>query len=177
MKKIILSCLVIFSFSCKNEDKKATEVQTPIKKEVVKDNLFKIIMEAKVKEDDKFQVFFTDDSPEESFSANKRLVKNIVGSEEFQTLEFVLPKEVLPFKFRIDLGENSYETLVEIGVIKLEYNNEVIEIDPLTLERFFQPNIYLQKTDNGFMRKTIDGRCDPFLMSTPLLIKKIELEL
>ncbi len=178
MKKIILVCLVVFSFACKNEEKSIKiKSELPVKKEVVNDDIFKVFIDIKVNEDDKFQLFYVDDSPEGDFSVDKRLALLIKGDNNFQVIEFTLPANVFPYKFRVDLGENNLETSIEIRSIKLQYNNDVIEIGNLTLERFFQPNIYLEKTVNGYLRKTIDGRNDPFLLSTPLLIKKMELEL
>jgi hypothetical protein len=176
MRKIVLVILLITAFACKEEAKKK-EIKEPVKKEVVKDNIFRVFIEVKTQEDDKFQLFYIDDSPEGKFNGDKRLVQQVKGGDEVQIIQFTLPKEVLPYKFRIDLGENNYETIVVIKKVKLMYNNEVIEIDDLTLPRFFKPNVYLEKVETGYLRKTIDGRNDPFLLSTPLLIKKIELEL
>ena len=75
-----------------------------------------------------------------------------------------------------DFGENKIETPVKINSIELKYNSDSIVIDALVLEHFFHPNIYLEKGDSGYLRKTLNGRYDPFLVSTPLLEKKIELE-
>ncbi|MFI0429724.1 hypothetical protein [Mariniflexile sp. HMF6888] len=175
MKKIICLFLILFAVSCKND--KQNNNYTPRKKAEIKDNLFKVSMNIKVDENDKFQLFYIDDSPEGSFSQEKRLTININGSDSLQDVQFTLPEKVFPYKFRVDLGENNVETIVEINEIKLQYNNESILIDKLVMERFFQPNIYLEKTDKGYLRKTIKGRCDPFLLSTPLLNKKIELDL
>lgn len=179
MKRIVIIFLILIAVGCKNKNQSTSdiEIQETIKEEVKRDNQFKVIMDVTVKEDDKFQLFYIDDSPEGTFTPEKRVVFNLKGDDSPQKIQFTLPQKVLPYKFRIDLGENNIETIVLINEIKLQYNNEKIVIDSLVLERFFQPNIYLQKTENGYLRKTIEGRCDPFLVSTPLLIKKTEIEL
>ena len=61
---------------------------------------------------------------------------------------------------------------------KLVLNENVINIDSKTLEVFFQPNIYLERVSNGiYLRKAMNGKYDPFLISKPILDKKIEIEL
>ncbi len=51
-----------------------------------------------------------------------------------------------------------------------------INIDKSLIDIFFQPNRYLQKTSNGYFRIVVNGKYDPFLESSPLLNKKIEIE-
>lgn len=178
MKRIVIIFLMLSAVGCKNKNQSTRdiEIQETIKEEVKRNNQFKVIMDVTVKEDDKFQLFYIDDSSEGTFTPEKRVVFNLKGGDSPQKIQFTLPEKVLPYKFRLDLGENNIETIILINEIKLQYNNEKIVIDSLVLERFFQPNIYLQKTENGYLRKIIEGRCDPFLLATPLLIKKMELE-
>jgi len=177
MKNIFCLILILIAFSCKKNENSKNSNQDLIETKNKEDDQFKVIIEAVVKEDDKFQLFYVDNSPDGIFSPEKRVVFNLKGGDTPQKIQFTLPEKVLPYKFRIDLGENNIETIVEIYDIKLQYNNRKILIDSLVLERFFQPNIYLEKLNNGYKRKVVDGRCDPFLVSTPLLNKKMELEL
>lgn len=157
--------------NCKN-DKIVNNGQTSVNGEI-----FRVIINVKVLEDDKFQLFYVDDSSEGKYNINKRTVTYVNGKNEFQSVEFKLPANVLPRKFRIDVGENNYETAIDIKEIEIKFNNNLIKINDKVLERFFQPNQYLKKLKNNYMRIKIDGRYDPFIDSTPLLIKKIELEL
>lgn len=180
MKKAVLIFMAILSFSCKDKvnNKETTTIEAP-KEEVIKDDVIKIILEVKIQEDDKIELFYVDDSPEGSFSGDKRLASYIKGSEDFQLIEFKLPKDVIPYNFRIDLGDNGnkHETDVEVKSIKLQLNENTIEIDNTILDSFFQPNEFLQKTDFGYSRHVVDGKYDPFVLSKPVLIKKMELEL
>lgn len=179
MKKIILACLIVLSFACKNEEKKAIETEKPVKKEVVKDNIFRVFINIRVSEDDKFELYYVGDTPDGNFNVNERVAKYIKGSDDFQVVELSLPENIFPYKFRIDLGDNinKYETDIEIKSIIIQLNKEKIEIENELLSSFFQNNVYLEKTPLGYKRKSVDNRYDPFLISTPLLIKKIELEL
>jgi hypothetical protein len=185
MKKIVIVLLVLLCFSCKdkkdgentNTDKISKEVDEP--KKVEPEDTFKILMDVKVLEDDKFDVFYVGDSPEGSFDSKKRVDGYVKGGNEFQLLTVKLPKGILPYKLRIDLGDNinKHETNIEVRSFKLQFNNRTIELDNAALDSLFSPNIYLQKIDNGYSRKIIDGKYDPFLIANQALINKIETEL
>lgn len=180
MKHVPLLILIVLFFSCQKEKKDTNQLKkdSPTSKKI-KDNIFKIILEVKVINDDKFEVYYVDDYEEGSFNPDKRLAKFIKASNELQTIQFNLPSGILPYKFRIDVGDNinRHETLVEIKSIRLELNSEFMLIDNQLIDIFFNPNIFLVKRDNGYLRRIVDDRYDPFLLSTPLLDKKIELEL
>lgn len=184
MKKIIFIAIAILSFSCKNEantretnTQEANTEETKATEVALKDNILKISINIVVPQDDKLQLFYVDDDPEGNFNPDKRLAINVKANDNAQKITFSLPEGVFPYKLRLDLGENSFESAIYVNSINLELNNNVIDIENEVLERFFQPNIYLEREGNGFNRKVIDGRCDPFLLSTELLIKKMELEL
>lgn len=185
MKKIIIVLIAIVSFSCKdksdNDKVKKSVVNNEVEKSKtleIEDDTFKIIMNIKVLEDDKLDVFFVGDSPEGAFNSDSRADGYLRGSDNFQIVTVSLPIGILPYKLRIDLGDNinRHETNIEIKSFKLQFNNSIIELDNTALDSLFQPNIYLQKTDNGYSRKIIDGKYDPFLIASPALITKIETE-
>lgn len=180
MKKVIYVFVVVLFFSCGNNKKKneTIDIDTPSTKNVIqKDNILKIAFDIKVKEDDKFQLFYIDESPESKYNVDSRIVLPIQGSDEYQLIKFEFPPNILPYKFRVDVGENKNETLIKIRSVKLTLNNNTIEFDGATIDKFFQPNIYLNKAEDGYERKKVDGRYDPFFTSKAFLIKKMELEL
>ncbi len=156
--------VLVFFASCKNQ-----------RNEGAPESVFKITLEAKVNEDDKFQLFYVEDDVNNRYSAERRVTRTIEGKKEFQKIELSLPKGVFPQRFRIDVGENKINTAIEINTIVLSFKREKIVINNLTFERFFEPNIYLEKNKKGYLRKTFKGRYDPFLESTPLLNKRIEI--
>lgn len=178
MKKVIFFSVGLIFIGCKNNQQHNSGEQPHLAKseEVIHDDLFKVVLDVTISEDDLLQLFYVDDMPEGAFSAEKRLAYNIKGQATSQKIKFTLPKKVFPYKLRLDFGENKIETSVKINLIELKHNSDSIVIDALVLERFFHPNIYLEKGDSGYLRKTLNGRYDPFLVSTPLLEKKIEID-
>ena len=178
MRNIICLILITFFFGCNNEKRRianAAPNQVESKK-LIKDNLLKVIIDITISEDDRIQLFYVDDMPDGAFSAEKRIAHNVKGSNSAQKINFTLPHKPFPFKLRLDLGENNIQSAVKINSIELKYNSDSIFIENSVLEYFFHPNIYLEKVDSVYLRKTLNGRYDPFLVSTPLLEKKIELE-
>lgn len=185
MRYICLILTLLFAFSCKQGDNKKGNIKeidnqvVSIKKQT-KDNRFKVILNLKITENNRIDLFYIGDNPESGFNDKELVSKNILADNDFQVVELELPKNVLPYQFRIDLGDNAQkvETTVEIDYIKLIFNNNVIEINSQTLDVFFQPNIYLEKVSNGvYLRQTVNGKFDPFLISKAILNKKIEIEL
>ncbi|WP_296315258.1 hypothetical protein [Winogradskyella sp. UBA3174] len=181
MKKIILM-IIICLVSCKEEKSLKLEELDKFEKEevIVKDeDVFKVVLSIKIKENDRLDLFYTGEFPDDEFNEYERLGKDVKGSNEFQIIEFNLPEGVLPYKFRIDLGKNSnrHQTQVDIEWINLEFNDNKINIKNLVLKSFFHPNIYLEQNDDGYLRKTVADKFDPFIVSKPVLNKKIELEL
>lgn len=181
MKGTILLLVLLLGFSC-NESKKQEEgVKSEIKKEkteISKDNILKIKLQFKATQEDKFELYYSEYETNVNFGVNDRLAQYVKASDEFQTLEFNLPKDMFPSNFRIDLGDNPLknESPIEIKSILLEWNGHVITIDHALISSFFQPNAYLQPNDTGYYRKVINGKYDPFLLAKPILIKKMEIE-
>lgn len=139
-------------------------------------NSLKVSMEIKVLEDDKLQLFYFEDSSQINYEDEKRIAKSIKGKDHFQLVEFVLPENIIPSKFRIDVGENGFLSAVEIKNIKISYNTNLIDIENTVFDRFFETNIFLESSEKGLVRKKINGRYDPFFVSKALLIKKMKIE-
>lgn len=173
---LIISLLV---FSCKDEKQKEENTNPSSDLTQVTDNIFRVSIEAKILEDDKLELFYLGESANTNFNSKERIAKYIKGSNEFQKIEFALPKGIIPYKFRIDLGDNvnKHETEIAITSITLSLNDNEIFVDTPLLNSFFHPNTYLQTTDQGYQRKIVEDRYDPFILSKPVLDQKIELEL
>jgi hypothetical protein len=166
--KVVYGLLFVFFFytiSCK-EDKQGYN----------KDDIFKVLVNLRVKEKDEFHLFYIQNANDGRYKEEKKVTYPIVGTSDFQTIEFVLPQGVLPKKFRIDVGENKNNTIIEIREVKLIFNQNEIIINDRVFNRFFKPNVYLERAQKGFMRRAIKGRYDPFFMSTALLNKKIQID-
>lgn len=179
MKRICMILMVLMAIiSCDKKSSK-TKNQASKKEKITKDNILRISIETVINEDDIIQLFYTDQSEFEDYSSDKRLALPVKGSSTVQTLVFNLPKDVLPYKFRIDLGDNSRmnQTQIDIISITIELNNNNIVVTNELLDSFFQPNIYLEGNETGYERKLLNDRFDPFITSKAILIKKMELEL
>lgn len=170
----------LICFCCKEENKNKGEAKNSASDLTkITDDIFKVTLDAKFLEDDKVELYFVGGSAEGSFNQKERVAKYIKGSAEFQVIEFSLPKGVIPYKFRVDIGDNinKHETQVNIKSVKLELNKNVIYIENKLLDSFFQPNLYLEKNDTGYLRKVIDNNYDPYILSKPVLNQKIAIEL
>ncbi len=144
----------------------------------VNENTFRIEIKAVTPLDDVFEVYYTDESPEENFSGKKKIRKKTNAGSDFQTIEFKLPKEKFPFKFRLDLGENKQQEEIRIDQILLSYNNKQIIIAKDSIQFYFIANQFLKSDKMGSYKLiTINDKRDPFIIAKALLIKKIELEL
>lgn len=134
---------------------------------------FTVTLNIKVIENDKLKVYYIENIGQE-YTEEKKVEINVKGSEEFQNFNFSI--EGVPYKFRIDLGENGNETQVWISEIHLKYKGREIFVDKSIIHRLFNPNVYLQQTKKGWIRKSKDKRYDPFIESSALLQKRMELE-
>ena len=170
MKKTILLPMIISMLSCINEKSTNNEIDK---------NTFIVSLNLKIVEDNIIDIFYIGESPDDQFNEEERVTLDVEGSSDYQLIKFNIPKGIIPYKFRIDLGKNinKHETQVDISSINIELNGKSIFIDSTLLDSFFQPNIYLERNYRGYLRKIVDDKYDPFIFSKPVLNKKIELEL
>ena len=171
---LITICLI----NCKNISKEANANKIEeTKTEVIDKEIFKIHVDFTAQKDDIFEVYYTSESVEENFSANKKIRKKIGGSPQSQIVVFELPKDVFPFNFRIDLGQNKEQDFLILHNIKIELNGELISIDQSLIKSFFVMNKFIEYDNGQFNLKEFNGRWDPFIIHKAVLIKKIEIEL
>ena len=174
----LLICLMIFSCENTKHEKNIAEPVTKPTKIETDNDIFKVIISLKSVEDEKFQILYVADSPTGKYKPENRLQFTSKGQQDLQTLTFEFPEGIIPYKFRIDLGELGNETSLIIQSIKMKLNDNEILIDSSTMSRYFQKNIYVETTNwQSFERKKFSGKYDPFLTSKEFLIKKIQLEL
>lgn len=181
MKKIIILLVLFVFISCKKNDKKEEHRdKKPEMENIVNDNIFKLVLNIKIEEDDKLEVYFAGIDPEIGYNANERVSKIVKGKNNFQNIEFLLPKDILPYYFRIDLGDGAYKqkSPIEIKSVTIYLNKNKIVVNDTLINSFFEPNMYLESVNNGvFNRNEIEGKYDPYLESKPVLNKRIEIEL
>jgi hypothetical protein len=154
---IFLCCLL---FGCNNKAAISQELTIKI--------TFRLI------DDDRIKLYYIPEH-NNTYDEENMIETKITGSIEMQSIDVVLNE--IPKKFRIDLGESKHETIISIASVLIGTKSDTIEVNKKTIHRFFSPNIYTILVKNGFRRIKIKNRYDPFLESTALLHKKIELEL
>lgn len=159
MKLLALPFLLFLFFGCKEK--------------IISNEEFKVSITLKLLEDEKIKLYYLKGNKGKYNELDKQELF-VKGSKELQTIGFVLQQK--PYKFRIDLGENKNETTVYISSIVVSSKESTIKVDDKTIHRFFTHNVYAIKSENGYERRKVLLRYDPFIESTALLHKKIELE-
>lgn len=115
-----------------------------------------------------------------TFNEQYKIVKRVLGESKIENLKFKLPKEALNQSFRIDFDsyiDNLSKPKIESITLKNE--GKQIVISKKEINYFFEFNKYLElSTNSGELTfKTISGRSDPFMVSKPIFVKRIKIEL
>lgn len=171
--------LTVFLFSCKNETKEQKQ-ETVVKEEKkeLNDELFTITMNAVVKKDDSFQVYYKNEEKDQ-FVEDKSLYNVFKGSEQAQDIQFVLPKGEAPNYLRFDFGINKEQPEILINSIKLDYLGQNFTINNKELANFISFNIGTLKfnQEKGSIEPftTKDGIYDPMSFTAQTLYDKIQI--
>ncbi|GAA3588412.1 hypothetical protein GCM10022396_02080 [Flavivirga amylovorans] len=148
--------------NCKN---KGEEGKNNITGSIMNDYMT-VIIKAKVIEDDKFQLYFSEKIIRQ-YHPDDIVEINIKGRDDCQNIVFNLPKGIHPIKIRLDVGVKKIETPIWIEEISFSNGAKHFSFKGAQLSKYFRPNKYLeQKTSsNTYERKAIEGVYDPFLIS------------
>ncbi|MFC1730868.1 hypothetical protein ACFL6I_11090 [candidate division KSB1 bacterium] len=123
----------------------------------------KIIIDAKVREDDRFQVYYLDEE-DGCFTEEKSVKKDFQGSKLFQEIEFELPPSSNYKKLRLDIGINGYQKSIHIRriILRSEYREYIFNS---FAPDFISHNQYVSvdSINNIFMPKVISGGYAPQL--------------
>ena len=98
---------IMFLISCKN-DTKTGEINSSIQKEL--NNSFKISVNAIVKKDDFFQLYYFENKSE-NFTEEKSIWVEVKGNDKNQNIVFSLPKDIVPLLVRLDFGRNENQRI------------------------------------------------------------------
>lgn len=156
--------ILIFFVSCGSKEKKLQKHSS------------RIILKAKVIEDDKFQLFYID-SVNGKYNERDVVIVNVKGNQDFQSIVFELPLKTFPNQIRIDIGENKIDSPIEIDSLKIVFGSKKLVMNYMTFNRFFKHNVYIEENGQGiYSRKLINKKYDPFFSSTEFLKKHLELK-
>ncbi len=134
-----------------------------------------LILVIKIPVQERIQLFYQDIA-QEAFTDKKRLYKDVNPSPNFQKVKFKISTGHIPHKLRLDLGENRNENDIEISQIVL-VQLDTLKMTKNNFERYFQGNKYVEICGSNFSRRVRNNEYDPYLTSTPLLTKTIQLKL
>lgn len=135
MRNRILLVFILMSaifVGCKNEKSlDQLDVVTP----EVKDNIFKVTVDAIVKKDDDFSLYYTDGSGPDF---KEPIWMGVKGNEASQKVTFVIPDENFPSELRLDFGMKKDQDDVVLKSVLLEYNGKKREIIGAELGTYFR---------------------------------------
>lgn len=154
--------LVTVFISCNSTEKQEKDV-------------FKLKMEFKSPLNDKFKIYYTI-LPYKDIDGQYFIDKYTYGSAQFQKIEFEFPKDVVPYKIRLDVGENQNIENLIIKNISVSYNNNIINGDEGLFMNYWSPNECLQYDKENFIYKIIpsNGKKSPVFMSNITLEEEIK---
>ncbi len=129
--KIIIASLFlsVVLYSCKDTKKEeATITEKP--------QTFDVTLNMVVKNDDNFQLYYTDESTLD-FDDKKSFFVPVKGSENPQDIVFHFPEDVIPSNLRVDLGNNDKQAPMKFNSFKMSYYDKTFELkDSLVIVNF-----------------------------------------
>lgn len=126
MKNIGLFLMVLVSlviYSCKNSKEGTTDSKNNTTQVQPNDSIFKVSLEVLAKKDDNFCLFYTTDGSTD-FTQIEPIWTDVKGNENFQTIEYKLPKGVKPTQLRLDFGIKKEQPDVVLNKVVLSYNGK-----------------------------------------------------
>lgn len=177
---ISLFLLMIIGVSCKEKQEKS-DMSQPIEQERAPQETqanqpaqFSLTLKAMLKTDDQLQLFYIQEQSE-GYGINQMITKDIVGSHNYQSITFELPKEDYPLNLRLDLGVNKNQGSISIEECILKYGNSSYVIKGEQFKEYFILNAGVQlATDaktfylKSFMEQGTE-KYDPFMQGSPKL--------
>jgi hypothetical protein len=170
--KFFIASLVITAFftSCKEESSKGEIIVEE------KPQTFEVILNMVVKNDDNFQVFYTDDLVLQ-FDEKKSIWTTVEGSEVAQDILFSLPVDDLPSNFRIDLGNNKDQNPLILNSITFKYFDKIKKLNSKEILTYFvigEKVVFNQETGEIDFTKCDKINYDPLLYPQDNLKEEIK---
>ena len=171
--RVILASLFLSMalFSCKKEVK--TEAAEAIVVDETKD-LFKVSLDLVVKKNDTLHLYYTEDGSI-NFSEESSIWLPVTGKEANQEVTFMLPKDVFPTQFRLDLGVNQAQEDIVFKTISFNYLDKKFASTGADVANYFIPDQSKCSFDiaTGTIKATKDNgtRLSPSFYPNELRIK------
>lgn len=167
LNKILFAFVIaIISISCKNDEKKEDE------KKIY--DQYKITLNAIVKKDDTFQVYYKESSDDkEPFVEESSVRVDLKGSEKAQDIIFALPENAYPTYLRLDFGSNKVQPEISVNNFKVSYRDKLFTINGNQFFDYFIAEKAFVKFDKATAKAipfvTEDGNYDPMFFSEATL--------
>lgn len=158
MKKVA-TLLFLFSLVLTGCKKEKSVDELPVVKPKVEESKVQVVLDAVVKKDDSFQVFYTQDGSL-NFDEKYAVRVNIKGSDTSQKIVFDLPDNIAFTYLRIDIGENDKQEAIKINNLLIKYYDKKLEAKGNACFQYFAPNdqITLDFPNSTLTPKHIDGK-------------------
>lgn len=176
--KILVGLLLSLALvSCKNETKKDDASEVATEQSEVKQDVFTITLNAIVKKDDSFQVYYKEVQDDQiPFEEKNSMYVDVKGSDQAQDIVFNLPPDVLPNQIRLDYGINKEQPTIKINSLNFKYLGKTVDLNGKDFFKHFIFNNSTVKVDtiNSTLTPILDkGNYDPMSYSEKLLNDKL----
>ncbi|HRB72364.1 MAG: hypothetical protein E2604_01685 [Flavobacterium sp.] len=169
MKSIFLVAALSL-VSCNSETKKDSKTETT----EAKSDQVELTVEFKSPLNDRFKVFYTV-APNVEITGEHMMTHFTYGSDEMQKIVFKFPAGVLPYKLRLDVGENQSATNLTIKNVSLDYKDIHIDGDNGEFMNLWSPNGSIKFDEQNFVFNLIpiNGKKEPVFIANIELEKKL----
>ncbi|MBC7525384.1 MAG: hypothetical protein H7239_13225 [Flavobacterium sp.] len=160
---LVLLLVAVSLISCKKEGKAEEKSLTPAPE------LFTFTLNAIVKEDDDFQIFFKEDNdPQSPFKEENSVWVGVKGNENAQDIELKLPESVYPTQIRFDFGQKEHKEIL-VNSLKVAFKDKSFTLKGTEFFNFFTPDENFVKVDKTASKilpvKQKNNKFDPMLYS------------
>lgn len=135
MRKSIYLFLLIIIGGCKGE----TPIDDlPLVTPKLPENEVEVVVAMTVKEDDIFELFYTEDGTNNFGPKSKRVT--VPGNDQKQLITFVLPDDAKPTNLRLDVGQNPDQEDMIIESLIVKFHDNSLKISAEQFFKYFNPN-------------------------------------
>lgn len=160
-KLFALLLITVSLFSCKKESKEEV---------LKKPELFSLKLNAIVKKDDDFQIFFKESADTQApYEEVNSVWVGVKGNENAQDIVFNLPEGVYPTQIRFDFGQKK-QTEIVVNSLNVSFKEKAFNMKGSEFFNFFTPDenfVTIDKMGSKIIPvEQKDGKFDPMLYST-----------
>lgn len=161
-KFLVLLLITVSLISCKKEEAKPEVAKVP--------DVFTFTLNAVVKTDDDFQVFYKEDNdPQTPFDEESSVWSGgIKGSENAQDIVIKFPEGVYPTQVRFDFGQKKQDEIL-VNSMTMSFAEKSFILKGSDFFNYFIPDEKFVKIDKAASKiipiEQEDGKFDPMLFS------------